>query len=497
MAPGYYTAEVNSMGFEGIRLRVGGMSCASCERRIEDALKAIKGVRAAHADFRAGTVLAEYDSAAAKPDALRAAIVGEGYEVREGLSIASLAGLGAGAALSVAYFAADASGALSGIPEVGSGAGLATLFVTGLLTSMHCVGMCGGISLSRAVAGASGREGKATLLPAAAYNAGRVVSYTAIGAIAGSAGAALSFSSAFRAGIMAFAALFMVAFALRSLGILRLPKIPLPSALARLASKASAMADGARGKSGSSFVIGLLNGFMPCGPLQSMQLFALGTGGAIPGAISMLAFALGTVPAMMGIGFITSVLPRKALPAASKAGGVLVLAMGLAAGGRAFALGGATIPSLASSPNAPAAAPLASASTGDEETQTVVTEIGPSSYPSFAVKRGIPVKWIIRVAPGILNGCNNALVVPELGIEKRLKVGDNLVEFMPTRTGTIGYSCWMGMIRAAIYVSDEESRASPDTSGAYGPAASAAFDPAAAPTGSLGSGECPCCSYAP
>lgn len=58
-------------------------------------------------------------------------------------------------------------------------------FVTGLLTSVHCVAMCGGINLSQSLLG----RGKWSAL---LYNAGRVASYTIIGAILGAAGYLLS-----------------------------------------------------------------------------------------------------------------------------------------------------------------------------------------------------------------------------------------------------------------------------------------------------------------
>jgi len=56
---------------------------------------------------------------------------------------------------------------------------------------------------------------------------------------------------------------------------------------------------------------GLLNGFMPCGPLQAMQLYALGTGSFIAGATSMFMFSLGTVPLMFGLGAISSIAGGK------------------------------------------------------------------------------------------------------------------------------------------------------------------------------------------
>jgi len=55
-------------------------------------------------------------------------------------------------------------------------------------------------------------------------------------------------------------------------------------------------------KNKGPLLVGLLNGFMPCGPLQAMQLYALGTGSFIAGATSMFMFSLGTVPLMFGLG---------------------------------------------------------------------------------------------------------------------------------------------------------------------------------------------------
>lgn len=57
-----------------------------------------------------------------------------------------------------------------------------------------------------------------------------------------------------------------------------------------------------RVKNSQPFVVGLLNGFMPCGPLQSIQLVALATGNPFTGGLSMFAFSLGTVPLMLGLG---------------------------------------------------------------------------------------------------------------------------------------------------------------------------------------------------
>ena len=59
------------------------------------------------------------------------------------------------------------------------------------------------------------------------------------------------------------------------------------------------------------FIVGLLNGFMPCGPLQAMWIVAFASASPVTGALSMLMFSLGTVPLMLGLGSVVSLLGKK------------------------------------------------------------------------------------------------------------------------------------------------------------------------------------------
>jgi plastocyanin domain-containing protein len=70
---------------------------------------------------------------------------------------------------------------------------------------------------------------------------------------------------------------------------------------------------------------------------------------------------------------------------------------------------------------------------------------------AFYVEKDKPVKWII--AGSQLNTCNNEVVVPLLNIEKKLKSGENIIEFTP-KDGDINFSCWMGMIRGVIKLTE-------------------------------------------
>lgn len=80
----------------------------------------------------------------------------------------------------------------------------------------------------------------------------------------------------------------------------------------------------------------------------------------------------------------------------------------------------------------------------------------PGRYESIIVQKGIPVKWTIKAKKEDLNGCNNAIVAREFGINnKKLGIGDNIIEFTPDKEGDFVYSCWMGMIHGYIKVVDD------------------------------------------
>ena len=76
-------------------------------------------------------------------------------------------------------------------------------------------------------------------------------------------------------------------------------------------------------------VIWLLNAFLPCGPLQSMHIYALSTGSVLRGALSMLLFSLGTVPLMLGLGLFSGRLNRKKAGIMLTVSALLIFVMGI------------------------------------------------------------------------------------------------------------------------------------------------------------------------
>jgi len=214
-----------------------------------------------------------------------------------------------------------------------------------------------------------------------------------------------------------------------------------------------------KNKPKAPFLVGMLNGLMPCGPLQTMQLYALGTGSAAAGALSMFIFSLGTVPLMLVFGAISGFLSKGYTKQLLKFSGFLVIILGIIMGNRGLALAGVGVPNVStltqslSGSKAQAATANVAKPTMENGVQVIRMTADNNGYTpnAFYVQKGIPVKWIITGSQ--INSCNNAVVVPSLNIQKTLKSGENVIEFTPGDKD-INFSCWMGMIRGVIKVTD-------------------------------------------
>jgi len=103
----------------------------------------------------------------------------------------------------------------------------------------------------------------------------------------------------------------------------------------------------------------------------------------------------------------------------------------------------------------PSTSSSAAKATVNDGIQIVTTTLDRGIYDPIIVQTGIPVKWTITANDGDLNSCNNKMLIRSYGVEQKLLVGENVVEFTPTKAGTINYSCWMGMVGSTITVVDD------------------------------------------
>lgn len=199
---------------------------------------------------------------------------------------------------------------------------------------------------------------------------------------------------------------------------------------------------------------------MPCGPMQSMQIIALGSGNPVSGAAAMLMFSLGTVPLMLGFGSIVSALGKKYTKIVMRIGSILVVVLGLAMLSQGVSLSGINIDRTGTESTATEAENTEELNTAkisaSGDMQYVNSELDFGTYPEITVYSGIPVKWIINVPEEVINGCNCKMVISAYGIIYEFTPGENVIEFTPGESGTVPYTCWMGMINGKINIVDKK-----------------------------------------
>ncbi len=181
---------------------------------------------------------------------------------------------------------------------------LTLAFFTGLLGSVHCLGMCGPLAFSVPSAHAGSWR---LLLDKTLYQVGRMISYSVLGLLVGLLGRQL-WMAGFQRGISLFSGLFIAAIALSQLFRVQLFTGFVTTPVSRLLNYAL------RRKAGH-LVIGMLNGLLPCGFVTLALAGALTEGSPAAAAAYMAFFGLGTVPLMLiatlGIGAMGPLLRRK------------------------------------------------------------------------------------------------------------------------------------------------------------------------------------------
>ncbi len=467
---------------ENIVLKIKGMHCTSCASSINKALNSLDGVNASTSYEKSNTTI-QYDENLVSLEVIKETITSEGYIVagtenktksKEKSKENSIqkSSFGIDDILKIIIFVLAfnqlilmytrinvlstligvVNNLITNIPTINENTSYLFLFIIGLTTSFHCVAMCGGINVTQCI---RIKTSEATdvvnnsnsvfskISPNLKYNLGRVTSYTILGGIVGAIGSVFTLSLSVTAMLYIIIGIFMFLMGLNLFGV-NIARKFLPRMPKIFTSKT--------GKNNSSYVIGLLNGLMPCGPLQSMQLYALSTGSFTKGALSMFFFSIGTVPLMYVFGKIGDFKNKDIAFKFLKISAILVIVLGVAMANRGLSLLGINVSSVfsqSSSSGVPNNSLVAEIN-GDE--QVIYSELTRNSYPNITVKKGVKVKWILNATEETLNGCNNEIVIKEYGIKQKLNIGENIIEFTPSESGNFGYSCWMGMIRATITV---------------------------------------------
>ena len=450
------------MNETAITFHARGMHCHGCEHVIEAAVRKLAGVRSVSASYPTETVVVDYDADATNFSAICNSVEQNGYRVvlteeaqrrrspfiRLAIIVAALAGLAALILFDTRWISAE------GEPDIAQHMSLGLLFLLGLLTGFHCVGMCGAFVVSYAAADA--RAGRSSFVSHLSYGAGKTLSYTAIGAAFGWLGAFIAFTPMLRGVAGVAAGAFLSSSGSICSGCSRRCAAFGSDCLGPLQNWVNREAGGARHR---PFVIGLLNGLMiACGPLQAMYVMAAGTGSPVEGAKTLFVFGLGTLPVMLAFGALTTVLSGAVTHRLLTASGVIVVALGAVMINRGLILtgSGADLASLMTSWRSPAPVERAQPQqdSAAPKTQTIEMEANGLGFTPtrFTLLRGVPVKWVINATQ--VTTCNNRILVPSLKLEFDVKPGRQTIEFTPEKTGVIPWSCWMGMLRGEFVVVD-------------------------------------------
>ncbi|MGL5258748.1 MAG: sulfite exporter TauE/SafE family protein [Lachnospiraceae bacterium] len=444
-----------------VKLYIDNMHCINCQKKIETNLKNREGIISVKVSYMRGVAQIDFDETQIGLEEINEIIEKLDYQVKkkeERKRGEPIRTIGLLVIIGSLYIILQSMGILNILVPgrlADQGMGYGMLFMIGLLTSVHCLAMCGGINLSQCLLPIeeAGGDGNVSFLSSILYNLGRVVSYTMSGFVLGLMGFLLvgvtniGISVHLQGVLKMIAGIFMLIMGINMLGIfpvLRRFTIRTPKFITRIVGKE-------RAKTRRPFLIGILNGFMPCGPLQSMWIVALATANPLTGALSMLFFSIGTVPLMLGFGTIVTALGKKATNEIQQIGAILVVVLGLAMVSQGSALSGIGTSSSSFTKNEKIDNQVEIV----DGAQVVNSTLLSRTYPNISVQAGIPVRWTIDAPEGSINGCNYKFIIREYDIEHTFTEGKNIIEFTPTEEGSIRYTCWMGMINGRIEIEEQ------------------------------------------
>ncbi|ERJ12087.1 urease accessory protein UreH domain-containing protein [Haloplasma contractile] len=425
-------------------IKINGMTCTSCERILSSKLSNVGGITGVDLSYSNSSATIKYIPSKVTFNQITKVIEDSGYRVHTRLDNLNL--MLFIILIILIYLIVKTKVGFNFMSNLDQSVSFGILFVIGLLSSFHCVAMCGGINLSQSLGKKVNikQESKFSIMkPSILYNSGRVISYTVIGGIVGAVGGVLSFTQKTNTLIMIFAGLFMVVMGLKMLNII--PKFKSSKMNIQFLNYMYQRLYKKRIKTKTPFIVGLFNGFMPCGPLQTIQLYALGTGSMIEGSLSMFFFSIGTVPLMFSLGTMGGYLKGSYRNRLTKLSALFVIILGLIMMNRGLTIDLSIFDRSNFESNV---------ATTHENYQYIETTFTKSDYENIQIEKDLPVRWIIYISEEDLNDCNRLVLIPEYNIEKTLKPGRNLIEFTPTANGSFDYYCSMRMIRSKITVVD-------------------------------------------
>jgi sulfite exporter TauE/SafE/copper chaperone CopZ len=452
---------------------VAGMTCRSCEMRIQRHVSRLPNVQRVTASAVRGRVEIE-SSEPVSAAAIARAIQAAGYEVGQtpwlerdlAIWLTAAGGIVLVAALALIAQFTGLSGLASGGGDLSSG-GLFVALLLGLAAGVStCMALVGGLVLAlsaafqtrQAASGVHNAGVGAQMRPAFVFMAGRIAGYGVFGAALGAVGASVTMPPHVTAALMIGVAAVMMILGARLTGVS--PRIAswsptLPIGLSRGLGLGGGPAGGY--SDGRAAGLGAASFFLPCGFTQAVQIYALSTGSPLFAGALMATFAIGTAPGLLALAGLPAVVPSGMRPTFLRLVGVVVLGFALLNGSAGLRLADISLSLPGLEPVAAAAPPAGETAPDGSQLLTTYQNAGGYSPRNVSIYAGTPTRWTVKSSTTAT--CAASMVVASLNLQVRLHAGDNEIDLPALPKGTLDYSCAMGMYGGRITIVDRATAA--------------------------------------
>ena len=441
------------------KIFIQGMHCISCEELLDSEFRKIPGV--ANIKINLSDNSAEIYFRKKQPHISEFQKVGEkfGYRISEQRIISTdrshlirdwIWSISIIIALILAYETLQNLGFLKNINASSRDISFGVAILTGIVASFSsCLAVVGAVVI--AFAEKYQTNGKdfyqAALKPNIQFHIGRLVTFFVLGGVLGLIGQEINISGNLVSFFTIVIAIIMAWLGLNILNILppiSIIGIRMPKSLMKnwhQLQKSEHIA--------APYLLGGLTFFLPCGFTQSMQIFALVSGNFITGGVTLLLFALGTLPILLAIGTTASWAKSKKIEIIKKVAGIVIIIFAISTFLTGYSLVGikSNIISEADNKITPSEDKTVP---GEQIVEMHITSSG-FSPNKLKLKKNLPVKWIIYGDD--VNGCTNEIIIKSLGTKAGINSGENIVRFnAPDEAGILNFSCWMGMVRGRFII---------------------------------------------
>lgn len=403
---------------------INGMSCLHCENNVKKTLKQLP-VSDLNVSYQSGTI--EYTHTVNQMAHIKTLLNDSEYSVhrykKPWMTYISYAFI-----ILVFIWLTRVAYNQFDVIKLNSSTAYFSVLLFGLVTSLHCVGMCGGIALSQT----NFVTPKNNLINTLQYNLGRILTYSLIGGVLGLIGSQIALSDGFKTAMFFIIGSIMLLLGLNNLGVIQFRLIKIGFGNIKFLE----------GK--TPFVVGIMNGFMPCAPLQTMQLLALTSSSFLSGFLVMLIFGIGTMPLLFIFSNMGLFIKKSHHKHISRVSAIVVILMSVMIFQQGFSSMGIT---------------LAEASNDDfpfakiEDGYQIVNIYVDPYYETeeVKVKKDMPVKLMIHVLS--VSGCTANIMVPKYDVNTDLQKGETQeLIFTPTQAENLKITCWMSMVNTFLEV---------------------------------------------